>query len=56
MRVLENLALNNTEKAVQILKDNCQEILSLDKNLLSKFWKNLSSNPNIFYLNIVKIY
>jgi len=53
MRVLENLALNNTKKAFQILKDNWLEILSLDNHLLSTFWKNLSSNPNIFYLHII---
>jgi hypothetical protein len=53
MRVLENLALNNTKKAFQILNDNWQEILALDNRILSNFWKNLSSNPNIFYLNIV---
>ena len=51
--VLENLALNNNPIAFQIITDNWQKIISLNENMLKKFWKNLSSNPNIFYLHIV---
>jgi hypothetical protein len=56
--VLENLALNSDPKAFEIITDNWGKILSLDNNifqpyLMILFWKNLSSNPNIFYLHIV---
>jgi len=51
--VLENLALNGNPKAFHIITDNWQKIISLNENMLRNFWKNLSSNPNIFYLHIV---
>jgi hypothetical protein len=51
--VLENLALNTNPIAFNIITDNWQKILSLNENMLINFWKNLSSNPNIFYLHIV---
>ena len=52
--VLENLALNSNPKAFEIITDNWYKIISLDENMLRTFWKNLSSNPNIYYLHIVK--
>jgi hypothetical protein len=56
--VLENLALNSDPKAFEIITDNWGKIISLDNSifqpyLMILFWKNLSSNPNIFYLHIV---
>ena len=47
--VLEKLALNINPKAFEIITDNWQKIISLDENMLKTFWKNLSSNPNIFH-------
>jgi hypothetical protein len=52
MGVLENLAINGNPKAFQIITDNWQKIISLNKYMLKQFWNNLSSNPNIFYLHI----